>query len=55
MKIGDALKVKDLKVGTFYIFIENKAMYLSVYLAVALEGSYKVYYFYNTVALMGGY
>lgn len=55
MKIGDALKVKDLKVGTFYIFIENKAMYLSVYLGVALQGSYKVYYFYNTVALMGDY
>ena len=55
MKIGDKLNVKDLKVGTFYIYLDNNAMYLSVYLGFALRGSYKVYYFYNTVALMGTY
>lgn len=55
MKIGDKLSVKDLKVGTFYIYLDNSAMYLSVYMGFALKGSYKVYYFYNTIALMGTY
>lgn len=55
MTIGDKVKVKDLKVGTFYILLDNGAIYLSVYLGLALKGSYKVYYFYNAVALMGEY
>lgn len=53
MYLDIKVSVKQLNRGTFYVVNDENAMYLSLYLGFALKGNYKVYYFYNTIALMG--